>query len=85
MATYFGFAALMRLAIGLAPALFAGYILAALPMLNHRAVAAGVMILLIALAVTVTRAGIRRGAEAGDKRSTLTRLLGSLRRSDHVN
>ena len=41
--------------------------------------------LLIALAVSVTRAGIRRGAEAGDKRSTLARLLGSLRRSDHVN
>ena len=86
LTSYFGFAALMRLAIALAPVLFAGYILAALPMLNHRAVAAGVMVLLIALAVSVTRAGIRRGVEAGDKRSTLTRLLlGSLRGDDGVN
>jgi hypothetical protein len=84
LTTYFGFAALVRLAIGLAPILFAVYIIAALPMLNHRLVAAGVMILLIGLAVSVTRAVIRPGREAGDNATTLTRLFGSLRRSDGV-
>jgi hypothetical protein len=82
--TYFGFAALTRLAVGLPPVLFAVYIFAALPMLNHRAVAAVVMIVLIALAVSVTSSEIRRTREVGDNATTLTRLLGSLRRSSGV-
>jgi hypothetical protein len=84
MTTYYGFAAVVRLVIGLPPVLFAVYILAALPMLNHRAVAAGVMIVLTALAVSVARAGIRPGSETADTRTTLTRLFASLRRSDGV-
>ena len=84
MTTYYGFAAVVRLVIGLPPVLFAVYILAALPMLNHRAVAAGVMVVLIALAVSVARAGIRPGSETADTRTTLTRLFASLRRSDGV-
>jgi hypothetical protein len=84
MTTYYGFAALVRLAIVLPPVLFAVYFFAALPMLNHRAVAAGVMIVLIALAVSVARAGIRRRSETADTKTRLTRLFASLRRSNGV-
>jgi hypothetical protein len=84
MTTYLGLAALMRLAIGLPPVLSAVFIVAALPMLNHRMVAAGVMILLIAFAVSFTLADIRRRLGANQNATTLTRLFGSPRRNDGV-
>jgi hypothetical protein len=56
--TYRGLAAALRLGLALPAALFAFYAFAALPMLNHRAVAALVLALLSGFAVSVLRSAL---------------------------
>jgi hypothetical protein len=56
--TYRGVAAAVRLGLALPAALFAFYAFAALPMLNHRAVAALVLAVLTAFAISVVRAAV---------------------------
>jgi hypothetical protein len=66
--TYYGVAALLRLCVALPATLLAFYALAALPMLNHRAVAALVFALLLAFAFSVLRVAVP--AELGRRRET---------------
>lgn len=66
MTTYYGIAALLRIGVALPATLMAFYACAALPMLDHRVVAALVFALLLAFAFSVLRVAVP--AEVGRRR-----------------